>query len=421
MRYIARQFSEIEEFISSKKPEQGGLPPLCKTGKADGGKSVRGLKGVVSLFLRQRARLIFSQVTEADMTIIGPDTMTKRFAFTFLLLLCWTLTVQAQFDFTPNDPDGTRHSGGPRLGKSQTQIYRAGIILEPGLALDNVEISVPVPMQWREQRIISVNEETMDAGLASRIRYQVINGGIQEMYIPLGSVMPTKPLEIVVAFELENYELLPPDNPSQYVIPKQVPMEIQQYLRESPCIERDPKFVKLFAEITKERRTDWDKVEALYSFVQNNVKYNDKAWKEPAKGALSVIKMPKGEWTADCKDMTCLFVALCRAGKIPARVVRVPQHCYAEFYLELKQESRPGQGRANNGRTMGYWFPCQVSGMYAFGGIPEKRVILQKGDSFPDPANPMAKTLFPAEVFQGTKSPGTPAVQYRWVHDVVVK
>jgi hypothetical protein len=346
--------------------------------------------------------------------------MPKRSALIFFLLLSWTLTVSAQFDFTPNDPDGTRYIGGPRLGKSQIQIYRAGIILEPGPALDNVEISIPVPMEWREQRIISVNEERMDAGLASRIRYQVINGGMQTMYLQLGWVNPTRPLEIVVAFELENYELLPPDNTSQYVIPKQVPMEMQQYLRESPCIEsRDPKFAKMFAEIIKERRTDWDKVEALYTFVQNNVKYNDQAWKEPAKGALALTKQPQGQWTADCKDMTCLFVALCRAGKIPARVVRVPQHCYAEFYLELKQEGRTNN-RTNN-RAMGFWFPCQVSGMYAFGGIPEKRVILQKGDSFPDPANPRMKTLFPAEVFQGPKVPGTPPVQYRWVHNIDVK
>ena len=342
--------------------------------------------------------------------------MTKHFPLTLFLLLCGTLTATAQFDFTPNDSDGTRYIGGPRLGKSQIQTYRAGIILEPGHALDNVEISIPVPMEWREQRILSVNEEMMDAGWASRIRYQVINGGMQEMFLHLGSVRPMKPLEIVVAFELENYELLPPDNTSQYVIPKQVPIEMQQYLRESPCIEsRDPKFAKMFTEITKERRTDWEKVEALYTFVQNNVKYNNRAWQEPAKGALALIKQPQGQWTADCKDMTCLFVALCRAGKIPARVVRVPGHCYAEFYLELKQE-----GRANN-RSVGFWFPCQVSGMYAFGGIPEKRVILQKGDSFPDPTNPRGKTLFPAEVFQGTKMSGAPDVQFRWVHDVVVK
>jgi hypothetical protein len=115
--------------------------------------------------------------------------------------------------------------------------------------------------------------------------------------------------------------------------------------------------------------------------------------------------------------MSCLFVALCRAGKIPARIVRVPEHCYAEFYLELKPEGRTGSKRGTV--PSGFWFPCQVSGTYSFGGIPEKRVILQKGDSFPHPDvdKPRAKTLFLEEGFQGTGIPS----KHQFVHDTVLK
>jgi hypothetical protein len=345
--------------------------------------------------------------------------MSKQIFFTIVTFLCCTLTASAQFDFTPNEPDGGRYIGGPRLGKSQTQILRAGIILEPGSAINNLQLSMPVPMNWYEQRIISVNEEKMDAALASQIQYQVINGGVQEMRLQLGSVNPTKPLEIVVAFEIQNYELLPPDNPSRYVIPKRLPPEYVQHLRPSPKIESNEAiFSKMYADITRGRHTDWDKVEALYSFVQNNVRYDDAAWSRPAKGALAVTKMPRGEWRGDCKDMSCLFVALCRAGKIPARIVRVPEHCYAEFYLELKQE-----GRANNNRGIppGFWFPCQVSGAYSFGGIPEKRVILQKGDSFPHADNPRARELFFRPCFQGSLQPGSLEPRPIWIQEVILK
>jgi hypothetical protein len=34
----------------------------------------------------------------------------------------------------------------------------------------------------------------------------------------------------------------------------------------------------------------------------------------------------------------------------------------------------------------GFWFPCQSAGDRSFGGIPETRYILQKGDNFRDPA-----------------------------------
>jgi hypothetical protein len=345
--------------------------------------------------------------------------MSRPIILTIVSFLFLAMAALAQFDFTQHEPDGSRYIGGPRLGKSQAQTYRAGIIIEPGAAVENVQITIPVPMNWKEQRILSINEERMDASVASKIDYRILGGGAQEMRLFLGTVRPTKPLEIVVAFELLNYELLPPDNPGQYVIPRRVSREMAQYLAESPCIEsKDPRFAKMFAEITKDRRTDWEKVEALYSFVQNNVKYDDTAWRQPAKGALALIKMPKGEWRADCKDMTCLFVALCRAGKIPARVVRVPEHCYAEFYLELKQ---PNQSR--NSVPVGFWFPCQVSGDYSFGGIPETRVILQKGDSMPDyeSDNPRARTLFLKPCFQGNKIPGSPSPPHRWISETVVK
>ena len=259
----------------------------------------------------------------------------------------------------------------------------------------------------------------MDANLASQIVYHNPTGGAMEMRLQLRSLTPTRPVEIVVAFELQNYELLPPENPEQYVIPTRtrIPPEYRQYLQRSPTIESDnSRFAQMFREITRDRKTDWDKVEALYSFVQNNVKYDVQAWRQPAKGALALINMPRGEWTADCKDMCCLFVALCRAGGIPARIVRVPEHCYVEFYLDMKQE-----GRARNANPIGFWFPCQVSGTYAFGGIPEQRVILQKGDAFPDPGNPRMKKLFVSEDFQGSLVPGSPRPRPRWVHEVVVK
>jgi transglutaminase-like putative cysteine protease len=341
----------------------------------------------------------------------------SRLLAVLYLLLSLAATASAQFDFTPNEADGARYIGGPRLGDSRIQTYRAGVILEPGTALNTAFITVPVPMAWKEQRIISINEEKMKAGLASRVVYRPINGGAMEMYVQLDNVRLTRPLEIVVEAEVQNYELLPPDNPGQYVIPSRVPKEVDQYLLASPCIEsKDSTFAKMYKDITKNRSTDWDKVEALYSFVQNNVKYDNTAWNKPAKGALAVTKM-KGQWTGDCKDMCCLFVALCRAGKIPARIVRVPEHCYAEFYLESKQDKRP-----RNGLPMGFWFPCQVAGTYSFGGIPEQRVILQKGDSFPDAEKPNAKTLWLRESFQGTPMSGSPSPpEPRWVHETVLK
>jgi hypothetical protein len=164
----------------------------------------------------------------------------------------------------------------------------------------------------------------------------------------------------------------------------------------------------MFNDITKDKATDWEKVEAIYSYVQNNVKYSDAGKNREAKGAWAVVTMPKGHWEGDCKDMCCLFVAVCRAGKIPARLVQVPEHCYAEFYLTQKDK-----------KDTGYWFPCQVAGTYSFGGIPERQVILQKGDSYPDPdAVPRGRTMFLKECFEGSLAPGSPKPVFKWIHEV---
>jgi hypothetical protein len=318
-------------------------------------------------------------------------------------------------------------NGGPKRGDSQRQTWRAGIIVEPGSQIEEAKVIIPVPMDWYEQEVVKINEEKTDAALSGNIRYKIVNNGVKEMILTLGRMRPHRKVEVVVDFELINYELLPPENTEDYVIPKRPPKGLELYLKESPTIEcNKPQFVKMFNEITKEKTTDWEKVESLYAFVQDNVQYNESGKNQPAKGAWAIITMPEGSWSGDCKDMSCLFVALCRAGKIPARIVRLPEHCYAEFYLELKPALTASDSSVRaapkSAIPQGFWFPCQVAGSYSFGGIPERQPILQKGDSFPDPdKTPKGKTLFLKECFEGALMPGSPEPKFYWIHEVKVK
>jgi transglutaminase-like putative cysteine protease len=352
----------------------------------------------------------------------------------YVTIFSFSSTLFAQFDFglNANTPTGVNEekivNGGPKRGTSQRQTWRAGVIIEPGSQIESAKVTLPVPMDWFEQEVVKINEIKTDAALSNTIRYQIVNNGAKEMVLTLGRMRPHRKVEVVVDFELLNYELLPPDNTEDYVIPKRTPHGLEPYLKDSPTIESNKsQFVKMFNEITKDKATDWDKVESLYTFVQKNVQYDEYGKNRPAKGAWAVINMPEGAWAGDCKDMSCLFVALCRAGKIPARIVRLPEHCYAEFYLELKPDitvSDAATGRSTKKSTtpLGFWFPCQVAGTYSFGGIPERQPILQKGDSFPDPDRPpKGKTLFLKECFEGSLTAGSPPPKFRWIHEVKVK
>jgi hypothetical protein len=65
--------------------------------------------------------------------------------------------------------------------------------------------------------------------------------------------------------------------------------------------------------------------------------------------------------------MSAMFVALCRAGGIPARLVWVPNHNWAEFYLTDQQ----GQG---------HWIPAHTACYFWFGWTGAHELVLQKGD-----------------------------------------
>ena len=89
----------------------------------------------------------------------------------------------------------------------------------------------------------------------------------------------------------------------------------------------------------------------------------------PDKGAVDTLR----DGQADCQGRSIVFIALCRANKIPARMVWVDGHAYPEFYLEHAE----GEG---------HWYPCESAGTRAFGEMPLARTILQKGDNFRCPS-----------------------------------
>jgi transglutaminase-like putative cysteine protease len=165
------------------------------------------------------------------------------------------------------------------------------------------------------------------------------------------------------------------------------------YLGSSPFIEtRHPKIVEL-SRRAGSGKDGWEKVEAIYDLTREKVEYKAGELKGAAKALI--------DGSGDCEELTSLFIALCRNNKIPARMVWVQGHCYPEFYLV-------------DGKNQGHWFPCQAAGTRAFGGIPEHRPILQKGDNFRDPDRPKEPLRYVNEFMTGSavKGGGKPRVEF---------
>jgi hypothetical protein len=373
--------------------------------------------------------------------------------------------VQGQFNFSTDGENTALESDeftpskyGPRRGVKQEQTWVAGIVLEAGSLLDDVTITMPVPTGWFEQEVKTYRYVKGKNAIPRGVDFRTINNGAKEAVIKFSNLRLNNKLEIILEFDTINYEVDPPENTEIFAIPKRVSKEVSPYLKASPKIEIDDSKVsstlrKKLREITNDKQTDWDKVEAIYRYVQRRVKYNDANKSLPAKGVKALLAMPEDKCEGDCKDLCSLFVAMCRLSKVPARLVRLPEHCYAEFYLELSNDaeskiekekekekaekmqidkSEKESASSKSGvkqlpkkslvEPRGFWFPCQVAGTYSFGGIHERQVILQKGDSFPDLENlPNGKKQFLTEVFEGSLQQGSPNPIFKFIHDVKVK
>ncbi|MEK6248252.1 MAG: transglutaminase domain-containing protein [Planctomycetales bacterium] len=310
------------------------------------------------------------------------------------LLLLVSSSAMAQFVDSKKDAD----SNGIRLAEETTVRLKVGIIVESkGSALKGVVGSTPVPIDWPEQQVKVISEDTSSA--VRRVKYENIGGTVKRMVVTIPTVRRNNTVQAMVTYEITRYHILAPDKPDQFSIPKKPGRKIKQYLGSSPYIEtRNNKIKKMAREITqKVNGSDWKKVEAMYDWVRDNIQYKE----GPLKGATAALK----DGTGDCEEMTSLFIAMCRINNVPARTVWIPGHCYPEFYLEDKD----GQG---------HWFPCQVAGTRAFGSMPEHRPILQKGDNFKVPESKERKR-YVAEHLKVADAPGGNKPRVQFVREIL--
>jgi hypothetical protein len=316
---------------------------------------------------------------------------TTRVLFAGLLIAAVSSPTHAQFK--PED----EKAGGVKFDKELVQRIRIGMKVKAvGGPCVGVYGTVPIPMDWPEQKVTVVDEEYSPT--VKRMPNRNVDGTVQQMLVRIPTLKSGEEANALVTLEVHRRSILPPDDTTVFSIPTkdQIDADVKRYLLPSPKIESTHKTIKDLSKKILDEAKDkpaWGQVEAIYDWVRENVQYVN----GPLKGALAALKDKDG----DCEELTSLFIALCRAGDIPARTVWVPGHCYPEFYLV----DRSGQG---------HWFPCQAAGSRAFGGIPEHRPILQKGDSFKDVDRPREKMRYLSEFLTGkvVQGGGQPRVKF---------
>jgi len=290
----------------------------------------------------------------------------------------------------------TASSGRAQFGPPDTIRIRIGAEITGRGAARSIVASVAVPLECPEQQVKIIGEDFSSA--VGHVDYRPVSGGeVKQMVISVPRLAAGETATATVDFEVTTRPILPPEKTEDLVIPKRPPRNVRQYLGGSPYIEtKHQKIRALSKEILNdldESATDWQRVEALYDAVLERVKYVE----GPDKGALDSLR----DAQADCQGRSMLFIALCRANKIPARMVWVDGHAYPEFYLE-------------DANGQGYWFPCESAGTRAFGEMPLPRTILQKGDNFRVPERPKERLRYASDYMIGVPagSGGKPRVKF---------
>jgi len=248
----------------------------------------------------------------------------------------------------------------------------------------NMIVTIPVPSDWPEQTSVLESEDFPPEVRVAK--YRTLEGGVRQLLLLLPSVPANEEIVLSQTYTVKVRQINAAEQTDTLKIPKRVEKENRPYLGVSPMISyRNAKLRAKVREITEDHRTPWAKVEAIFDWVRDNIELTE----NPPEDTLSVFRSRSG----NTEDKVALFVGMCRALKVPARMVWVDGNQTAEFLLI-------------NEDGYGTWYPCQVAGPREFGSMSDIRIVLQKGDNFkvPEKENPQ-KYVAEFAITKGTVRP----------------
>jgi hypothetical protein len=236
---------------------------------------------------------------------------------------------------------------------------KIGIQLEGSGNAGQLKATTPVPVGFPEQSISDASVKT--DGCQAAIRQ--VSTEAAQLYLSAAAIarhqtiaaavtMRLTLLKQYMGFDAESFLLSQPKPPKEFR---------KRFLYDSPGIQtRLPEVRKLSQQVTIDHVHPWHQAEAFYYWVRENISARI--------GNYTSVKRALRNRVGDCEERAAVFVALCRAAGIPARLVWVPNHNWAEFYLV-----------DNEGK--GHWIPAHTASYSWFGWTGVHELVIQKGDN----------------------------------------
>jgi hypothetical protein len=249
--------------------------------------------------------------------------------------------------------------------RSSQMRFRIGLRINADRgAFHRATATVVNPIDWPEQKLELVDEQ---APFGVQIETRNAGHTAQQIVMRIPGISPGTAIECTRTYDLTRWtQRVKPEARAQLVA---VAAErARPLLLPSDGIECTHAEVRKFAsEAIEDKDEVWDRVNALFHATRGRIKYT----LGPFSGALAGLRTGQG----DCEELSCLFIAACRASGVPARIVWGPEHTWTEFAL-----ADP------DGKLV--WIPADPSKERELGVINHFTPILQKGDRFSVPEMP---------------------------------
>ena len=148
------------------------------------------------------------------------------------------------------------------------------------------------------------------------------------------SIVAGQTVGAVAHFRLTLYKQYHGYQKEQFSAKQDFPQAFRKlYLYDSPGIQTRRRAVKeLAAKVGGQVEHPWDQAKAFYEWVWSNIKAR--------RGYYTSVVQAIRDRVGDCEERAAVFVALCRVSGIPARLVWVPNHNWAEFFLKDHEGKR---------------------------------------------------------------------------------
>ena len=109
-------------------------------------------------------------------------------------------------------------SHAPQFGMSGIQRYRVGVrVVAQGGRCRDIYATLPVPMDWPEQKVRIVDEDTTTD--IRRLRFRDLNGAARQMIVEIPDLPAGNEAKAIVTYELERSAILAPQTTDDLQLP----------------------------------------------------------------------------------------------------------------------------------------------------------------------------------------------------------